>query len=396
MATAGVTVPADEDARLAAVRRYDVLDTPPDGAFDRITALAARLCRTPISTLSIVDEDRIWFKSTEGVDVDEVGRDPGLCASAIIHDEAYVVTDAAADPRTLDNPLVRGELGLRFYAGIPLTTADGYRLGTLNVIDAEPREVTGEELATLRDLAAIVVDELELRLAARRAVSLEADRRMAVLRQDLMDGVSHEMRTPIAVLQGIASLRPSDGELDVGSLQAMMARHVGRLEWLVNQYLDFTRLEAGDVPRLRAEPVDLAGVVREAVELGEDDVRVEVEVDEGLPPAVASHSHILQIVSELLVNAARFSPVDAAVRVHVRATDDGAVAVTVADEGPGVDPDDAERIFARFHRGPSSSGSGIGLYVSRALAEAQDGRLELDPGPRDGARFTLSLPTAAP
>lgn len=396
MATAGATVPADEDARLAAVRRYDVLDTPPDGAFDRITALAARLCRTPISTISIVDEDRIWFKSTEGIDVDEVGRDPGLCASAIIHDEAYVVTDAAADPRTLDNPLVRGELGLRCYAGIPLTTADGYRLGTLNVIDAEPREVTGEELATLRDLAAIVVDELELRLAARRAVSLEADRRMAVLRQDLMDGVSHEMRTPIAVLQGIASLRPSDGELDVGSLQAMMARHVGRLEWLVNQYLDFTRLEAGDVPRLRAEPVDLAGVVREAVELGEDDVRVEVEVDEGLPPAVASHSHVLQIVSELLVNAARFSPPDAAVRVHVRATDDGAVAVTVADEGPGVDPDDAERIFARFHRGPSSSGSGIGLYVSRALAEAQDGRLELDPGPRDGARFTLSLPTAAP
>jgi eukaryotic-like serine/threonine-protein kinase len=118
-----VPVPADEDARLAAVRRYDVLDTPPDGAFDRITALAARLCHVPISTITIVDEDRIWFKSTHGIEVDEIGRDPGLCASAVIEFEPYVVTDAATDARAMDNPLVRGELGLRFYVGVPLTTA---------------------------------------------------------------------------------------------------------------------------------------------------------------------------------------------------------------------------------------------------------------------------------
>ena len=182
-------IPADEPARLEAVRRYDVLDTPPDGAFDRITALAARLFDVPISIVSIVDRDRIWFTSHHGIDVSEIGRDPGLCASAICQYEPWLVTDARVDPRTIDNPLVAGELGLRFYLGVPLTTADGHNLGTLNVIDQEPREVSGEELETLRDLAAIVVDELELRLATRRTFD-ERRRQALELNDDIVQGLA--------------------------------------------------------------------------------------------------------------------------------------------------------------------------------------------------------------
>ncbi|MDQ3123053.1 MAG: SpoIIE family protein phosphatase [Actinomycetota bacterium] len=167
----------DEAARMAAVRRYDVLDSPPDGAFDRITSLAARLFEVPIALVTIVDTDRIWFKSQHGLDAGEIGRDPGLCASAILQDAPYLVNDAATDPRTLSNPLVAGELGLRFYAAAPLTTHDGHNLGTLCVIDRQPRELTESELSSLRDLASVVVDELELRLSARRTVGLEADLR---------------------------------------------------------------------------------------------------------------------------------------------------------------------------------------------------------------------------
>ena len=177
---------ADEPARLAAVRRYDVLDTPPDGAFDRITALAARLLRVPIAVVSVVDTNRIWFASRHGLDgVTEVGRDPGLCASAILQYEPWVVSDAATDPRTLANPLVAGELGLRFYAGVPLTTSDGYNLGTLCVIDREPREPAEEEIATLRDLAALVVETLETRLAARAKVR-EAESLAGALQASLL------------------------------------------------------------------------------------------------------------------------------------------------------------------------------------------------------------------
>jgi sigma-B regulation protein RsbU (phosphoserine phosphatase) len=172
-------IPPDEAERLAAVRRYDVLDTPPDGAFDRIASLAARVFDVPIAIVSVVDTDRIWFKSHIGLpDVVQIDREPGLCASAILQDDPWVVTDAGSDPRTLSNPLVAGEFGLRFYAGAPLTTHDGYNLGTLCVIDREPREVTDGERAHLSDLAALVVDELELRLAARRAVA-DAEHRLS-------------------------------------------------------------------------------------------------------------------------------------------------------------------------------------------------------------------------
>jgi sigma-B regulation protein RsbU (phosphoserine phosphatase) len=172
-----VQVDTDEAQRLAAVRRYQVLDTPPDGAFERITALAARLFGVPISIVSIVDSDRIWFKSHHGLDVEEIDREPGLCASAVLQGEPWLVNDARSDPRTLANPLVAGELGLQFYAGVPLTTHDGFNLGTLCIIDRQPRELTDAEVASLTDLARVVMDELELRLAARRTVELESQLR---------------------------------------------------------------------------------------------------------------------------------------------------------------------------------------------------------------------------
>ena len=112
------TVPSRaETARLAEVRRYAILDTPPDGAFDRITRLAVRIFRVPVAIISVVDHDRIWFKSRQGIDFNQIARDPGLCASAILQDVPYILTDAAADPHALANPLVSGAAGLRFYAG---------------------------------------------------------------------------------------------------------------------------------------------------------------------------------------------------------------------------------------------------------------------------------------
>jgi len=159
-----------ESARLAALRSYDILDTPPDGTFDRVTALAARIFNTPIALVSPVDEDRIWFKSRHGLDTDEIPRDPGLCASAIFSPDTYVIRDALSDPRALANPLVAGEFGLRFYAAAPLVTHDGHRLGTLNVIDFEPRDFTEEDERTLAELTGAVMDQMELRISSRKAV----------------------------------------------------------------------------------------------------------------------------------------------------------------------------------------------------------------------------------
>ncbi len=175
-AAAGI-MPANEDDRMRAVRRYDILDTPPDGAFDRIAELAAELLGVPIAIVSIVDTDRIWFKSHHGLAaVSQIDRDPGLCASAILHDSPWVVTDAEHDPRTLANPLVAGDFGLRFYVGVPLATYDGYNLGTLCVLDKSPRPVTEAQIQILEKLAALVMDELELRRSAHVAIAQSAGR----------------------------------------------------------------------------------------------------------------------------------------------------------------------------------------------------------------------------
>lgn len=160
-----------EAERLKALRAYEILDTPPDGAFDHVTALACRIFQVPISLVSLVDEDRIWFKSRHGLDTAEIPRSPGLCASAMFSDEAYVIKNTLQDPRTLTNPLVAGEMGLRFYAAAPLITHEGFRLGTVNIIDFSPREFGQEDEAVLTHLAGIVMDQMELRIAARQAIS---------------------------------------------------------------------------------------------------------------------------------------------------------------------------------------------------------------------------------
>jgi GAF domain-containing protein len=234
--------PADEDGRLDAVRRYDVLDTPPDGAFERVTRLAARLLGTPIAIVSIVDHDRIWFKSRYGLDVDEVGRDPGLCASAILHDGPWVIEDARRDPRALANPLVAGEFGLQFYAGAPLRTKDGHNLGTVCVIDREPRELDEAGRSLLEDLAAIVVDELELRLAARQVEAAAAEQvRLADNRR------RQSMQLNDDVVQSLALAKLL---LDVGDTNDI-AGHVARALVAAKQILGEM---ATDAPSLRREP----------------------------------------------------------------------------------------------------------------------------------------------
>lgn len=159
--------PENEEQRLKALRRYQILDTPPDGSFDHLTRLASTLFNMPIAIISLVDESRIWFKSHEGIDADQMDRVPGLCASAILSDELYIIEDAVKDPKTLANPWVAGELGLKFYAAAPLRTSDGHNLGTFCIIDKQQRYLTEPQKEILKRLADIVVDEMELRLSAR-------------------------------------------------------------------------------------------------------------------------------------------------------------------------------------------------------------------------------------
>jgi serine/threonine protein kinase len=160
-----------EAERLEAVRRYNLLDTPPDGTFDRITALAARLFDVPVAIVSIVAEDRIFLKSHHGLDVNQVERRRGFSNLGGLHDETLVIEDMAADSRIAANPALAGTDGLRFYAGVPLLTEDGHNLGALAIVDWKPHTMPPSAVTTLEDLAALVLHEMELRRAARRIVT---------------------------------------------------------------------------------------------------------------------------------------------------------------------------------------------------------------------------------
>ena len=160
--------PPNESTRLAVLMGFDILDTPAETEFDDLTRLAARICETPIAFISLVDLGRQWFKSRVGIEAAEMPREIAFCSYAILNDDVMEVQDATSDSRFADNPLVTGALGIRFYAGMPLTTANGTCMGTLAVADRVPRALDPLQRDALRTLGKQVVRQMELRIASRR------------------------------------------------------------------------------------------------------------------------------------------------------------------------------------------------------------------------------------
>lgn len=154
--------PPDEPARLDALARYRVMDTGAEQSFDDIAKLAGFICKTPIAVLTLIDSDRQWFKARLGIDVSETPRDQAFCAHTILSNDVMVVEDATKDVRFLDNPFVTGEAHVRFYAGAPLITSDNFKLGSLCVIDHEPRKLSAGEKTALEALSRLVMTGLEL------------------------------------------------------------------------------------------------------------------------------------------------------------------------------------------------------------------------------------------
>lgn len=347
-------IPANESGRLAAVHRYDVLDTPPDGAFDRVTSLAASLFSTPISIISIVDTDRIWFKSHHGVDAEQIDREPGLCASAILHDSAWLLENAETDPRSLANSLVAGAFGLKFYLGIPLRTHDGFNLGTLCVIDREPRTVSQSQIDQLTDLASIVMDEMELRRSARFAVgelSLALDAKDAAIQQQALMAkeIDHRVKNSLQLVASLLALQSREATPDVAEQIQIAARRVDSIARLHDH------LHSTDDAQLINVRDYLTGLSRDLTSLlpGGDASSISVDVVD-LELTTDRIVALGLIVNELITNAAKQN----ATRVSVSLQDDGGDHVlTVANNG--------NSLPAGFEIKQSK---GLGLKVVQVLA----------------------------
>lgn len=385
-----------ELARVAALRALDLLDTPSEERFDRITRLAQHTFGVPIALVSLVELDRQWFKSCVGLDERESPRSASFCARAIERDDLMEIPDARLDPRFADNPMVTGPPGIRFYAGQPVSTPSGHKVGTLCVIDREPRRLGAAERDRLRDLAHWVELEVAVVQARRDA------RRAREVREEFVSLVSHELRTPLTSIHGSLELVGSGrfGELDerAARLVAIAAKNTDRLIRLSNDVLDLTRLQGGRL-HLRLSDVDIAGVLESAVDSVEGaaermGVRIERAGEAG--PVRGDADRLVQVFTNLLANAAAVAPEGTAITVGAR--DDQAWAeVSVRDHGPGVPAADLDRIFEPFAQADApTGGAGLGLAITRGIVHAHGGTVRATRAEGGGSAFTVRLPTAGP
>lgn len=360
-------VPANEPERLAAVRRYDILDTPPDGAFDRITAMAARIFDVPISIVSIVDNDRIWFKSHHGLDVPQIDRGPGLCASAILKDEPRILLDASKDVHAIANPLVAGEFGLRFYVGVPLHTHDGFNLGTLCVIDRQPREVSAEQIALLKDLAGTVMDQLELRRSARAAVEA---------RTALLHELNHRVRNSLQLVSTLLMLQARGAAPEVSDQFKIASNRVVAIGRVHDQLSS-----ADPVGWVAFKPYvgSLCDEISASIFGGERGSQLICESDD-VEITTDQATALGLILNELITNAAKHSGTAPKTNVSFRKTASG-FHLSVSDEGPGL-PEGFDPVKSK----------GLGMRVIRSMVEKIRGELLFGPGEQGrGTRVDITF-----
>jgi len=393
-----------ETERLRALWEYRILDTAPEGPFDRITSIAAAHYETPICLVSLVDATRQWFKSRLGLDACETAREISFCTHAIKQDEPLIVNDATVDPAFADNPLVTGPPYIRFYAGCPLIAASGARLGTLCIVDQKPRpDFDRSQAAVLASLSALVVDEMDLRLARERA---EAE---SCAKSDFIATMSHELRTPMTSVLGYAELL---AETELDERQREYAYHIressDHLVRLLNDALDLSKIEVGRLV-LRPEDFSPAELVTQSIQFFTEAAHskgLDLHIAE-VPPVktmcYGDPTRVRQILFNLLSNAIKFTDQgEVSVSCRVEPNYDGvsSLRIEVRDTGIGIPTGTQPILFDRFVQGDGKEtrehyGAGLGLSICRELAILMGGSITFDSRPSAGSVFRVELPTAA-
>lgn len=396
----------DEEARLAVLDSYGILDTPPERSFDDVVRLVSQLLSAPIAAVNLIARGRQWFKSEIGLGVREMPLDDSICRFALLEEQQMIVPDTREDPRFRCNPLVTRDSGLRFYAGALLKTREGVPLGTLCVLDDKPRPqgLNEQEQFVLATLAHQIMSQIELRKAMAEQDALIAALRQADQRKDeFLAMLAHELRNPLAPIVSAATML-SNFNLDPSMVQRaseIVARQAGHMTSLIDDLLDVSRVTRGKV-ELELRELDFKDVIADAIE----QVRPLIEkhchrLTLDLPPeraiVVGDRKRLVQVMTNLLSNAAKYTLEGGRIEVFL-STHGDALAVEIRDDGIGMSPEliaSAFDLFAQGARGldRSQGGLGIGLALVRSLLKLHGGTVEASSeGPGRGSTFKVGLP----
>ncbi|PPT58807.1 GAF domain-containing sensor histidine kinase [Xanthomonas arboricola] len=380
--------PPSEAFRLQALRSYGILDTPREAAFEDITRLASIICQTPIALISLVDAERQWFKSELGMGERETPLFKSMCAHALLDSDVLVVPDTREDVRFARNPLVTGEAPLHFYAGAVLKTSEGLPLGTVCVLDRQPRQLSAEQVDALRALARQTMAQLELRRALQ--VAEESDR----YRSRLMAIAGHDLKTPLrTAAYAIDKMRRHANVDSVPTLVTardainLVARNLDELATLA---------AASETATPDLQPLALEDVLHSVLGVWRQPAIDKCLALRHVPTSLRVRSHptlLTTLLGNLIGNAVKYTE-RGRVLVGVRRRPGHAV-VEIIDSGIGLNLDHPEQVFQAFRQAdPRSDGLGIGLWIVHRTAETLGCEVDVRPRPGGGTCFSVRIPLA--
>ncbi|MDT5039283.1 MAG: hypothetical protein QOE51_268 [Actinoplanes sp.] len=396
-------LPANETDRLAALYSLNVLDSGPERDFDDIVALAANVCDVPMALVTMVDFDRQWFKAQVGTDLTETPRELSFCAHAILGTDLLVVPDAREDTRFADNPAVHVAGGIRFYAGAPLVTTDGFALGALCVLDSRPRRLEIEQLQALRALARQVTAQLELRrysiaLANTTARLQELERH----KDHLAELVGGKLRAPLRLMGTYLSELGATGHSDAELAELVgraTAAHVRGFTDLI-EHLN-TMADAGvGSETLHMREIDLTRLTQRAVEAvrpiaATKQIWILNHAGGPVLPIVADPVRLEQVLMHLLFTAVKYTPTGGRVRVGTEIESGPTVRLDDMDMPFGMRPDLFPHLFYGAIANPADiPGADRGLSVAKRVLDAHHATVALSDRPGDGTSLHLVFPFA--
>ena len=404
-----------ENSRLAALRQYDVLDSPREEEFDRIALMGARLFDVAVSCITLVDKDRFFFKAGIGSDVRNLDRQPGFCDTTIQTEGVYCIEDTTVDPTVKNHPLVSNSPHIKSYAGSALITREGFAIGTLCIMDSQARTFTDTEKLLLQELAEFVMfhlDRRRRRIEAARREERERDVQKLESLGMLAGGIAHDFNNLLVGVLGNASLAAREIDIDspAQDLLTGIIRAADQASELTDQLLAY----AGQRP-MSPKPVDLSNLISNMLPLLRSsistNVSIEIDKSEDLAFIKGDPTQIRQVVLNLITNASdAYGDGEGTIRIRSKQTDRcppktggiqdnggdarGFVRIDVEDSGCGMDADTLNSIFSPFFS-TKVSGRGLGMSIVQRIVRGHGGEIHVESELGHGCKVSVWLPVAS-